>query len=59
MIRILFIDDDPQAHKIMKMVLEDGYVVSFTLPKGSYATNLMREFMKSGEEHPDPTEEAT
>ena len=27
MIRILFIDDDPQAHKIMKMVLEDGYVI--------------------------------
>ena len=28
---------------------EDGYVVEFTLPKGSYATSVMREFMKDGE----------
>ena len=25
----------------------DGYIVSFFLPKGNYATCLMREFMKS------------
>ena len=28
---------------------EDGYVVEFTLPKGSFATSVMREFMKDGE----------
>ena len=28
---------------------EDGYVVEFTLPKGSYATSVMRELMKDGE----------
>ncbi len=27
--------------------LDDGYSVSFSLPKGNYATCLMREFMKS------------
>ena len=26
---------------------EDSYSVSFSLPKGNYATCLMREFMKS------------
>ena len=28
---------------------EDGYVVEFTLPKGAYATSVMRELMKDGE----------
>ena len=28
---------------------EDGYFVDFTLPKGAYATSVMREFMKDGE----------
>lgn len=27
---------------------DDGYVAEFTLPKGAYATSLMRELMKSG-----------
>jgi tRNA pseudouridine13 synthase len=30
---------------------EDGYTVSFSLPKGNYATCLMREFMKSDMEN--------
>ena len=29
--------------------VEDGYTVEFTLPKGAYATSVMREFMKTGE----------
>lgn len=33
-----------------------GVFFSFSLPKGSYATTLMREFMKSDEGLPDPTE---
>ena len=28
---------------------DDGYVVEFSLPKGAYATSVMREFMKDGE----------
>lgn len=31
---------------------EDGYVISFTLPKGSYATCLMRELMKVDDDGP-------
>ena len=33
-----------------------GACFNFSLPKGSYATSLMREFMKSEEGLPDPTE---
>jgi tRNA pseudouridine13 synthase len=33
-----------------------GICFTFSLPKGSYATTLMREFMKSDEGLPDPTE---
>jgi tRNA pseudouridine13 synthase len=33
-----------------------GLCFIFSLPKGSYATTLMREFMKSGEGLPDPTQ---
>jgi tRNA pseudouridine13 synthase len=32
-----------------------GLLFTFSLPKGSYATTLMREFMKSGEVLQDPT----
>jgi len=32
-----------------------GVCFTFSLPKGSYATTLMREFTKSGEGLPDPT----
>ena len=34
-----------------------GICFTFSLPKGSYATILMREFMKSGGEYPDPAQE--
>ena len=33
-----------------------GVCFAFSLPKGSYATTLMREFMKSEEGVTDPTE---
>jgi tRNA pseudouridine13 synthase len=33
-----------------------GAYFEFSMPKGSYATTLMREFMKTAEEHADPTE---
>jgi len=33
-----------------------GVCFAFSLPKGAYATTLMREFMKSDEGLPDPTE---
>ena len=33
-----------------------GVCFTFSLPKGAYATTLMREFMKSDEGIPDPTE---
>ena len=33
-----------------------GVCFTFSLPKGAYATTLMREFMKSDEGLPDPTE---
>jgi tRNA pseudouridine13 synthase len=33
-----------------------GVQFIFSLPKGSYATTLMREFMKTGEAPPDPAE---
>ncbi len=36
-----------------------GVCFTFSLPKGSYATTLMREFMKSDEGLPDPTEGAS
>lgn len=47
----------PGARRISRIRLDDaalsaaddGYIVEFTLPKGAYATSVMREFMKSGE----------
>ena len=47
----------PGARRISRILLddavvtsdEDGYVVEFSLPKGSYATSVMREMMKDGE----------
>ena len=44
----------PGARRISRILLDDatvkpaegGYVVEFTLPKGAYATSVMREFMK-------------
>jgi tRNA pseudouridine13 synthase len=33
--------------------LEDGYLATFELPKGSYATVVMRELMKAGAELPE------
>ena len=33
--------------------LEDGYLATFELPKGSYATIVMRELMKAGAELPE------
>ena len=47
----------PGARRISRVRLDDaaltaaddGYVVQFTLPKGAYATSVMREFMKDGE----------
>lgn len=31
---------------------EDGYTVSFTLPKGSFATSVLRELMKTDVDAP-------
>lgn len=47
----------PGARRISRIRLDDvslesaddGYVVEFALPKGAYATSVMREFMKDGE----------
>ena len=47
----------PGARRISRIRLDtaaltpadDGYIVEFTLPKGAYATSVMREFMKDGE----------
>ena len=47
----------PGARRISRIRLDDaslraaddGYIVEFTLPKGAYATSVMREFMKGGE----------
>jgi len=36
-----------------------GVCFTFSLPKGSYATTLMSEFMKPDEGLPDPTEGET
>ena len=46
----------PGARRISRIRLDDasiesaegGYVVEFTLPKGSFATSVMRELMKDG-----------
>ena len=32
---------------------EDGYTVAFTLPKGSFATSVLRELMKTEVDAPD------
>ena len=47
----------PGARRISRIQLDDasltaahdGYIVEFTLPKGAYATSVMREFMKDWE----------
>ncbi len=47
----------PGARRISRIRLDDaelraaddGYIVEFTLPKGAYATSVMREFMKDTE----------
>jgi tRNA pseudouridine13 synthase len=44
----LTIEEDPR-----------GICFIFSLPKGSYATTLMREFIKTGEDHADPAQEET
>ena len=45
----------PGARRISRLRLDDaaltptddGYIVEFTLPKGAYATSVMRELMKA------------
>ena len=47
----------PGARRISRLRLDDaelkaaddGYIVEFTLPKGAYATSVMRELMKDGD----------
>jgi tRNA pseudouridine13 synthase len=53
------------SRRVARLFLKDlaiethpkGLSFTFVLPKGAYATTVMREFMKSDEEHTDPAEE--